>query len=258
MIKNSRIYSGQVIHTRFKPKKHNFKYKVFSLLIDLDEIDKINNNLNFFSYNRFNLISFFDKDHGNRDGSNVKQWVKENLIKKNIKFQNIRVEILCYPRILGYVFNPLSILYVYNEKNALISIFYEVKNTFGEQHTYIFETKDQKVIKNKCDKRFYVSPFIDMECEYNFSVTKPGDTISVIINQHDKEGKLLFASQDGKSQDLTSKNLIYNYIRHPLMTFKVIVAIHYEAFKLWFKKVKLVKKKINVLNKITFETNEYK
>ena len=258
MIKHSRIYSGQVIHTRFKPKKHYFKYKVFSLLIDLDEINKINNNLNFFSYNKFNLISFFDKDHGNRDGSNVKEWVKENLIKKNIKFQNIRVEILCYPRILGYVFNPLSILYVYNEKDALISIFYEVKNTFGEQHTYIFETQDQKIIKNKCDKKFYVSPFIDMECEYNFSVTKPGDSISVIINQHDKEGKLLFASQDGKSQDLTSKNLILNYLRHPLMTFKVIVAIHYEAFKLWFKKVKLVKKKIKILNKITFETNEYK
>ena len=258
MIKHSRIYSGQVIHTRFKPKKHYFKYKVFSLLIDLDEINKINNNLNFFSYNKFNLISFFDKDHGNRDGSNVKEWVKENLIKKNIKFQNIRVEILCYPRILGYVFNPLSILYVYNEKDALISIFYEVKNTFGEQHTYIFETQDQKIIKNKCDKKFYVSPFIDMECEYNFSVTKPGDSISVIINQNDKEGKLLFASQDGKSQDLTSKNLLLNYLRHPLMTFKVIVAIHYEAFKLWFKKVKLVKKKIKILNKITFETNKYK
>ena len=258
MIKYSKIYSGQVIHTRFKPKKHNFKYKVFSLLIDLDEIKEINNNLNLFSYNRFNLISFFDKDHGNRDGSNVKEWVKENLIKKKIKFQNIRVEILCYPRILGYVFNPLSILYVYNEKDALISIFYEVKNTFGEQHTYIFETQDQKIIKNKCDKKFYVSPFIDMECEYNFSVTKPGDSISVIINQNDKEGKLLFASQDGKSQDLTSKNLLLNYLRHPLMTFKVIVAIHYEAFKLWFKKVKLVKKNIKILNKITFETNEYK
>ena len=258
MIKHSKIYSGQVIHTRFKPKKHYFKYKVFSLLIDLDEIKEINNNFNFFSYNKFNLISFFDKDHGNRDGSNVKDWVRENLIKKNIKFQNIRVEILCYPRILGYVFNPLSILYVYNEKNNLISIFYEVKNTFGEQHTYIFEAKDEKIIKNKCDKKFYVSPFIDMECEYKFSVTKPGKSISVIINQHDKEGKLLFASQDGESQDLTFKNLILNYLKHPLMTFKVIVAIHYEAFKLWFKKVKLVKKKIKILNKITFETNEYK
>ena len=258
MIKYSKIYSGQVIHTRFKPKKHHFNYKVFSLLIDLDEISEIDNNLNFFSYNKFNLISFFDIDHGNRDGSNVKEWVKENLIKKNIKFQDIRVEILCYPRIFGYVFNPLSILYIYNENNELISIFYEVKNTFGEQHTYIFETKDQTLIKNKCNKKFYVSPFIDMECEYNFSVTKPGDSISVIINQYDKEGKLLFASQDGKSQDLTTKNLIFNYLKHPLMTFKVIVAIHYEAFKLWFKKVKLVKKKIKILNKVTFETNEYK
>ena len=131
MIKYSKIYSGQVIHTRFKPKKHHFKYKVFSLLIDLDEINEIDNNLNFFSYNKFNLISFFDKDHGNRDGSNVKQWLKKNLVKKNIKFNNFRVEILCYPRILGYVFNPLSILYIYNENNELISIFYEVKNTFG-------------------------------------------------------------------------------------------------------------------------------
>ena len=258
MIKHSKIYSGQVIHTRFKPKKHQFKYKVFSLLIDLDEISEINNNLNIFSYNKFNLISFFDIDHGNRDGINVKEWVKENLIKKNIKFQNIRVEILCYPRIFGYVFNPLSILYIYNENNELISIFYEVKNTFGEQHTYIFKTKDQTLIKNKCNKKFYVSPFIDMECEYNFSVTKPGNSISAIINQYDKEGKLLFASQDGKSQDLTTKNLILNYLKHPLMTFKVIVAIHYEAFKLWFKKVKLVKKKIKILNKVTFESNEYK
>ena len=258
MIKHSKIYSGQVIHTRFKPKKHHFKYKVFSLLIDLDEIIEINKNLNFFSYNKFNLISFFDIDHGDRDGSNVKEWVKKNLIKKNIKFQNIRVEILCYPRIFGYVFNPLSILYIYNENNELISIFYEVKNTFGEQHTYIFETKDQTLIKNKCNKKFYVSPFIDMECEYNFSVTKPGDSISVVINQYDKEGKLLFASQDGKNQDLTTKNLILNYLKHPLMTFKVIVAIHYEAFKLWFKKVKLVKKKIKILNKVTLETNEFK
>ena len=258
MINNSCIYNGKVIHKRFKPKEHYFKYDVFSLFIDLSELKIIDNEIKFFSYNKFNLISFFDVDHGNRDGSNVKEWVKENLIKKNIKFQNIRVEILCYPRVFGYVFNPLSILYIYNENNELISIFYEVKNTFGEQHTYIFETKDQTLIKNKCNKKFHVSPFIDMECEYNFSVTKPGDSISVIINQYDKEGKLLFASQDGKSQDLTTKNLILNYLKHPLMTFKKIVAIHYEAFKLWFKKVKLVKKKIKISNKITYETNEYK
>jgi len=258
MIKHSKIYNGKVIHTRFKPKRHHFKYSIFSLLIDLDEINELDKNLKLFSYNKFNLISFFDKDHGNRDGNEIKEWVKKNLIKKNIKFKKIRVEILCYPRILGYVFNPLSILYIYNEYNELISIFYEVKNTFGEQHTYIFETRNESLIKNKCNKKFYVSPFIEMDCEYNFSVSKPGNTISVIINQNDKEGRLLYASQDGNAQDLTNKNLIFNYLKHPLMTFKVIVAIHYEAFKLWLKKVKLIKKQIKIFNKITFETNELK
>ena len=258
MIKHSKIYNGKVIHTRFKPKRHHFKYSIFSLLIDLDEINELDKNLKLFSYNKFNLISFFDKDHGNGDGNEIKEWVKKNLIKKNIKFKKIRVEILCYPRILGYVFNPLSVLYIYNEYNELISIFYEVKNTFGEQHTYIFETRNESLIKNKCNKKFYVSPFIEMDCEYNFSVSKPGNTISVIINQNDKEGRLLYASQDGNAQDLTNKNLIFNYLKHPLMTFKVIVAIHYEAFKLWLKKVKLIKKQIKIFNKITFETNELK
>ena len=253
MIKNSRIYSGQVIHTRFKPKKHNFKYKVFSLLIDLDEIDKINNNLNFFSYNRFNLISFFDKDHGNRDGSDVKQWVKENLIKKNIKFNNFRVEILCYPRILGYVFNPLSILYVYNESNELISIFYEVKNTFGEQHTYVFKAKNNNLLQHNCSKKFHVSPFIEMNCNYFFRILRPSEKISVVIDQYQFNEKILFASQDGKRVDFNSKELLKSYLKHPLMTFKIISAIHFEAFKLWIKGIKFIKKKFKIKNNISFE-----
>ena len=254
MIKYSKIYSGQVIHTRFKPKKHHFKYKVFSLLIDLDEINEIDNNLNFFSYNKFNLISFFDIDHGNRDGSNVKEWVKENLIKKNIKFQNIRVEILCYPRIFGYVFNPLSILYIYNENNELISIFYEVKNTFGEQHTYIFKIENEaQFFEHSCKKKFHVSPFIEMDCFYFFKVLKPENKLSVVINQNDEKGKILFASQDGLKSDLNNRNLIHSFMSHPLMSFKVIGAIHFEALKLWFKGLKLVNKKLKIKNNITFE-----
>ena len=148
---------------------------------------------------------------------------------------------------------------IFYKNNELKAILYEVKNTFNEQHTYVFPVeKSSKIITQNCNKKFYVSPFIEMECEYNFSVTKPRDTISIIINQNDQEGKLLFASQDGKAKDLTNKNLIFNYLKHPLMTFKVIVAIHFEAFKLWFKKVRLVKKKIKTFNKITFETNELK
>ena len=254
MIKNSKIYTGKVIHKRFKPKEHYFKYNVFSLLIDLNELEAINKYIKFFSYNKFNIISFYDKDHGDRDGSSIKLWVKKNLRNIGIMTEDISIKLLCYPRIFGYVFNPLSTYFIYNKHSELISIFYEVKNTFGEQHTYIFKAQDEKTVQNKCKKKFYVSPFIEMDCEYHFKTLNPREQLSVVINQNDKEGKLLFASQDGISKDFNNKNLILSYLTHPLMTFKIIGAIHYEAFKLWAKRIKLIAKKIKLKNNITIES----
>ncbi len=254
MIKNSKIYTGKVIHKRFKPKEHYFKYNVFSLLIDLNELEVINKYIKFFSYNKFNIISFYDKDHGDRDGSSIKLWVKKNLRNIGIITEDISIKLLCYPRIFGYVFNPLSTYFIYNKHSELISIFYEVKNTFGEQHTYIFKAQDEKTVQNKCKKKFYVSPFIEMDCEYHFKTLNPREQLSVVINQNDKDGKLLFASQDGISKDFNNKNLIVSYLSHPLMTFKIIGAIHYEAFKLWVKRIKLIAKKIKLKNNITIES----
>ena len=254
MIKNSKIYTGKVIHKRFKPKEHYFKYNVFSLLIDLNELEEINKYIKFFSYNKFNIISFYDKDHGDRDGSSIKLWVKKNLRNIGILTEDISIKLLCYPRIFGYVFNPLSTFFIYNKHSELISIFYEVKNTFGEQHTYIFKAQDEKTIHNKCKKKFYVSPFIEMDCEYHFKSLNPREQLSVVINQNDKDGKLLFASQDGISKDFNNKNLILSYLTHPLMTFKIIGAIHYEAFKLWVKRIRLIAKKIKLKNNITIES----
>ena len=254
MIKNSKIYTGKVIHKRFKPKEHYFKYNVFSLLIDLNELEEINKYIKFFSYNKFNIISFYDKDHGDRDGSSIKLWVKKNLKSIGIMTEDISIKLLCYPRIFGYVFNPLSTYFIYNKHSELISIFYEVKNTFGEQHTYIFKAQDEKTVQNKCKKKFYVSPFIEMDCEYHFKTLNPREQLSVVINQNDKDGKLLFASQDGVSKDFNNKNLILSYLTHPLMTFKIIGAIHYEAFKLWAKRIKLIAKKIKLKNNITIES----
>ena len=254
MIKNSKIYTGKVIHKRFKPKEHYFKYNVFSLLIDLNELEEINKYIKFFSYNKFNIISFYDKDHGDRDGSSIKLWVKKNLRNIGIMTEDISIKLLCYPRIFGYVFNPLSTYFIYNKRSELISIFYEVKNTFGEQHTYIFKAQDEKTVQNKCKKKFYVSPFIEMDCEYHFKTLNPREQLSVVINQNDKDGKLLFASQDGISKDFNNKNLIFSYLTHPLMTFKIIGAIHYEAFKLWAKRIKLIAKKIKLKNNITIES----
>ena len=254
MIKNSKIYTGKVIHKRFKPKEHYFKYNVFSLLIDLNELEEINKYIKFFSYNKFNIISFYDKDHGDRDGSSIKLWVKKNLGNIGIMTEDVRIKLLCYPRIFGYVFNPLSTYFIYNKHSELISIFYEVKNTFGEQHTYIFKAQDEKTVQNKCKKKFYVSPFIEMDCEYHFKTLNPREQLSVVINQNDKDGKLLFASQDGISKNFNNKNLILSYLTHPLMTFKIIGAIHYEAFKLWAKRIKLIAKKIKLKNNITIES----
>ena len=251
---NSYIYNGTVIHKRFKPKEHYFKYKVFSLLINLSELDELVKNISFFSLNKFNIISFYERDHGARDGSSIAEWVKQNLKANNVITKNIKIKLLCYPRILGYVFNPLSIFFVYNKDERLISILYEVKNTFGEQHTYVFRVDNENnLIQNNCSKKFHVSPFIQMDCNYFFKILKPGERLSIIIDQYDPTGKILFASQDGKKANLTGKELIKSYLKHPLMTFKIISAIHFEAFKLWIKGIKLVKKKLKIKNNITVE-----
>ena len=155
------------------------------------------------------------------------------------------------------MFNPLSIFFVFDENSKPIAIFYEVKNTFGEQHTYVFKiSNNSKLIKNNCKKKFYVSPFMDLESKYFFRVSIPENNISVVIDQRDKNGKLLLASQDGIRHKLNLKNLLISYFKHPLMTFKVISAIHFEALKLWIKGIKLIKKKINIKNNITFESND--
>ncbi len=251
----SSIYNGAVIHKRFKPKKHFFKYNVFSLLIDLSELEDLDKRIKFFSFNKFNLVSFYEKDHGHRDGSSLVEWIKKNLNENNINSKDIRIKLLCYPRIFGYVFNPLSVFFIYDSSEKLISILYEVKNTFGEQHTYIFKVKDDaNLFQHNCSKKFHVSPFIEMNCNYFFRILKPGEKISVIIDQYQTDEKILYASQDGKRVDFTSKELFKSYLKHPLMTFKIISAIHYEAFKLWTKGIKFIKKKLKIKNNITFES----
>ena len=149
----------------------------------------------------------------------------------------------------------MSIFFVYNKNSTLVAILYEVKNTFGEQHTYLFKTNPlDKTINNNCTKKFFVSPFMDLSSKYFFKILIPGNKLSVVIDQRDQEGKLLFASQDGLRSELSAKNLIISYIKHPLMTFKVISAIHFEALKLWLKGIKLVKKKTKIKNNITIES----
>ena len=249
---NSCIYNGIVTHTRFKPIRHNLRYKTFSLLLDLDEVEKLDKKLSIFSHNKFNLFSFYDKDHGDRDGSSLKTWVLSNLKKFNIHENINTIKILCYPRIFGYVFNPLSIFYCYDNTN-LKAIFYEVKNTFNEQHTYIFKVNNNEKIDQKCKKKFYVSPFMDMETYYNFKLLEPDEKLSVYIKQTDTEGTVLTATQTGDKKELSLKQLILNFIKYPLMTIKIISSIHYEALLLWKKGAIYRKRDKKLKNNLSFE-----
>lgn len=249
---NSCIYNGEVNHTRFKPVKHFLNYKTFSLFIDLDEIEQLDKSISIFSHNKFNIFSFYNKDHGDRDGNCLKKWVISNLKKYKIEGNISKIKILCYPRIFGYVFNPLSIFYCY-ENDKLKSIFYEVKNTFNEQHTYIFKIKDGEEIKQKCKKKFYVSPFMDMETFYNFKLIDPNQRLSVMIKQTDAEGTVLTATQTGYKKEFNFKQLLINFFKYPLMTLKIISSIHFEALLLWKKGAIYRKRNTKILNNLSYE-----
>ena len=185
---NSCIYSGFVTHRRFKPKRHFFTYKTFSLLIDLHEIENLEKNIKFFSYNKFNILSFYDRDHGPRDGSSLVKWVKNTLNSAKIDIGSGTIKLLCYPRFFGYVFNPLSIFYCYDENLQLKAILYEVKNTFNEQHTYVFPaSSSSNLILHRCDKKFSVSPFMEMKTFYNFRLLNPRNILNVFIKFLHKE-----------------------------------------------------------------------
>ena len=250
---NSCIYNGIVKHQRFKPIEHSLNYKTFSMLLDLDEIENLAKNISIFSLNKFNIFSFYNIDHGARDGGSLKDWVQKNIKKFNISNNVTKIKLLCYPRVFGYVFNPLSIFYCY-EGNKLKVILYEVKNTFNEQHTYVFSINDnKKIISQHCEKKFYVSPFIEMETFYNFRLSEPNEQLKVLIKQTDKKDKILTATQFGKKQKMSTRRLLINFFTHPLMTFKIVLGIHYEALRLWKKGAIFQKRKIKIKNNVSLE-----
>ncbi|PRX02793.1 UNVERIFIED_ORG: hypothetical protein BCL66_12621 [Martelella mediterranea] len=242
MTSGSAIYRGDVIHRRHRPKAHRLHYRVFSLLVDLDELPRLGNRLKLFGHNRFAFFSVHDRDHGKLDGGNLKSWAIDELAKAGIDDTIARVEMLCYPRILGYVFNPLTVYFCYRSDGALAAILYEVCNTFKERLTYIIPvTDDTRPVRQRAQKQLYVSPFIPMACEYHFSIAPPGETVSVRINEKDSEGPLLFAAFNGKRHAISDRAFLSAFFAYPLMTVKIIAGIHLEAIRLLLKGIPVFK-----------------
>lgn len=237
------LYVGKVMHARLKPAKHRFVYRVFSLFLDLDSLATLSKKLRFLSVNRFNVLSFHERDHG--DGStNLKDWVRGHLRDAGYAADG-PIFIQSYPRLWGYVFNPLSVYYCYTQSGTLEAILHEVSNTFGDRHSYLLPVMpggEGGPIHQSCAKKLYVSPFNPVDHRYDFKVREPDDRYAIGIREFDSEGEVLVATFDGRRRALSDGTLARAVLTHPLMTLKVIMAIHWEAFRLWRKGVPVEKR----------------
>ena len=238
-VTKSGLYRGIVMHARLIPFRHRFTYRVFSMLLDLEEIDTLAARLRLFSRNRFNLFSFFDRDHASRDGTPVLEWVRHQLREAGYKSLEGKVLIHCFPRIFGHVFNPLTIYFCHHEDGSLQAILYEVKNTFGQQHCYLIPVEPNQghdgTIRQNCEKSFYVSPFMDMTATYRFRLKVPDEKLSILIRQETPEGETLVATHTGTREEMTDRSLLKMALLYPFLTAKVVAGIHWEALKLWIK-----------------------
>lgn len=234
----SAIYRGSVMHARLAPVRHHFRYRVFTLLIDLDELPALAKGLRWLSHNRFNLMSLYDRDHGDRPGEGLRAWAERTLGACGISPPRGRIELLCFPRLFGYVFNPLSLWLCRDPEGRLAAVIYEVHNTFGGRHAYALPAaagQDDGALAQRCGKEFYVSPFIPMDAQYSFRLKTPGEAFSLQIRERDAAGEILRATISGRRRPLTDRELLKAWAAHPLMTLKVIAAIHWQALRLWRK-----------------------
>jgi len=236
MTQISAIYAGHVLHVRHRPKQHKLRYSVFSLLVDLDELPLLDRSLRLFAHNRKAVYSVHDEDHGEGTVGGLRDWVEHQLAAAGVGGQGIKIRMLCYPRILGYVFNPLTVYFCYRDTGDLTAVLYEVSNTFKERHTYVIPvTTDGKILRHQCAKEMYVSPFIPMNCQYSFRILPPSEDVVINIGETDVDGPLLFAGFSGQRRDLSDASLVHMLATFPLMTLKVMGGIHWEALRLWLK-----------------------
>jgi DUF1365 family protein len=219
---------------------------MFQMLFDLDETASLGRRLRLFSHGAFNLASFHDRDHGDGRAGPLRGWVEETLARAGMPIEGGRILLLCMPRILGHVFNPLSIYFCHRRDGALAAMLYEVNNTFGERHSYLIPVIDPAAdrlgepIRQSCAKAFHVSPFMDMAMTYDFQITRPGETLATTVHGKDASGALLIAAAfTGVRVELSDASLARALRRHPLLTLKVVAAIHLEAARLALKGLRL-------------------
>ncbi len=214
---------------------------MFQCLFDLDEIDRIDGACRFFSRNRWNLFSFHDRDYADRSGQPLRPQIEALMRQAGQEPDGGAIRLLTMPRMLGHVFNPLSVWFCHRRDGSLSTIVYEVTNTFKERHSYVIPVTDAGpdggLIRQACDKAFYVSPFMDLDMRYDFTVEPPMEKTRVVVAGGDADGALIVAAFQGSRRELSDRALLAAFLRHPLLTLKVVAGIHVEALWLFLKKL---------------------
>ena len=256
MTPDSSIYVGEVVHRRVGQVRHELRYRVYNLFANVDELPDLHRRLNTFSYNRPNLFSIRDKDHGPGDGTVIAKHAWRVTRQTAAGAQVRRIFMFTYPRVLGLVFNPLTAYYGYDGEGRLVLMIYEVNNTFGQRHTYALPVEGTH--RQSCAKAFYVSPFNRVEGVYNFYVIPPGDTLKLTINLSTDSGPCLSAWFSGQRVPLSDTVLMRSFFSLPMQPLKVIGGIHLEAARLWLKGMRLHPRPRPPGETISFETTENK
>ena len=239
------LYDCEVMHHRLSPKKHKFRYRMFYLDVDLEELPELSRKLWLFGYNKRNFYSFRDSDHldlgvdGGLRGS-IAAWLKENGIELR---SDDRIRLVTLPRVLGYIFNPVCFYFVMRDDEA-IHVLVEVCNTFREVKPYLIETpKAPGRFELTAPKHFYVSPFTSLTAQFNFRVNVPNDKLEIHIDDQEEGKTILVSCLRGERKPLTDRRLLWYALRFPLLTAQVMIKIHWQALKLWLKRLPYFRKR---------------
>ncbi|MCK6541959.1 DUF1365 domain-containing protein [bacterium] len=241
---NSCLYRCRVMHHRMEPKPHRFFYNIFMFYLDLDELDTLSDKLTLFGHNAFAVFNFKDTDHLFYSGTSRREHITTYLRQNGITSPVGRIMLLTHVRMLGYVFNPVSFYFIFDNDDQPICAIPEVGNTFGEMKPYLIRRsmESSHTFYLKTTKFFYVSPFIDMDAEFEFDLTLPDDQLMMRINDIQNNRRFFVSTLSGKRQILTDARLALYLLRFPLVTLQVIFFIHWQAFRLWLKKLHYHKK----------------
>ena len=248
------LYSLRVMHRRRVAPLYRFVYKIFSVLFDIDQLDLLHQRHRLFSHNRFNLFSLHDADHGRGEKGGLRRWAEEICATQDVALEGGRIRLLAQPRMFGWAFNPVSFWYCEHADGTLRAVIAEVRNTFGEKHSYLLSSASlaegaasvgqplpygRVLEKEKC---FHVSPLFDLLGRYQFTFAEPGEKLAVLLNETREGEPLIDTAMVGVARPFSDAEMLRQVVRMPVQALKVLIGIHWQALKIWSRGARFHKK----------------